>query len=108
MTDADKLNRLKKLLQEKTTDEDDLLSEYLDMSKDEILNWLYIRSGAVPATVTSVPARYEQVQIMAVVSAYNIIGGEGQSEHTENGFRRVFKYEDLLAYIHSHVYPYVE
>ena len=106
MTDVAKLDRLKILLDEKTIENDALLSEYLDIAKEEILNWLYIRAGAVPNGAT-VPTRYEQVQIFAVVAAFNIRGAEGQTLHIENGMHRQFVYEDLLKYIHSHVFPYV-
>ena len=107
MTDDAKLTRLKILLGETSTDEDPLLMEYLDIARDEILNWLYIRLGAVPDDVVAVPAAYEQVQIMAVVAAYNIRGAEGQTLHIENGMHRDFVYDDLVKYVHTHVYPYV-
>ena len=107
MTDEEKLRRLKKLLGITDTDEDELLSEYLDIAKDEILNWLYIRLGAVPPEVEEVPAAYEQVQIMAVLAAYNIRGAEGQTLHIENGMHRQFVYDDLIKYIRTHVFPYV-
>jgi hypothetical protein len=107
MTDEAKLNRLKIFLQEKTIDNDALLSEYLDASKDEILNWLYIRVGAVPEDVTTVPARYEQTQIFAVLAGFNIMGAEGQTLHIENGMHRQFVYDDMIKYIRTHVFPYV-
>ena len=105
MTDEQKLSRLKILLGS-GEENDNLLSEYLDMANDEILNWLYIRQGSVPTGAT-VPARYEQVQIMSVVAGFNIRGAEGQTLHIENGMHRQFVYDDMLAYIHAHVFPYV-
>lgn len=107
MTPEAKLTRLKILLGITANDEDVLLQEYLEIAKDEILNWLYIRLGAVPETVTTVPTAYEQIQIMAVVAAYNIRGAEGQTLHIENGMHRDFVYEDLVKYVQTHVYPYV-
>lgn len=107
MTESQKLTRLKILLEETGSDEDELLSEYLAIAKDEILNWLYIRLGAVPPEVDEVPAAYEQIQIMSVVAAYNIRGAEGQTKHNENGVDREFVYEDLVKYIRTHVFPYV-
>ena len=101
----DKLARLKILLGEPLPS-DEVLNEYLNISEAEILNWLYIRVGDAPEGA-SLPARYDQIQIMAVVAAVNIIGAEGETTHIENGMHRVFKYEDLIAYIHSHVQPYV-
>ena len=107
MTDEAKLSRLKILLGITVNDEDELLTEYLAIAKDEILNWLYIRLGAVPGGVDTVPTAYEQIQIMAVVAAYNIRGAEGQTLHIENGVHRDFVYDDLVKYIQTHVYPYV-
>lgn len=106
MTDESKLARLKVLL----GDEDDLpsdtvLAEYLKMAGDEILNWLYIRKGSVPEGAL-IPALYDQVQIMSVIAAVNIIGAEGESLHIENGTHRQFKYDDMIAYIRAHVHPY--
>lgn len=106
MTDEAKLNRLKILLEVTGSDEDTLLEEYLAIAKDEILNWLYIRLGAVPPEVDEVPAAYEQTQIMAVLAAYNIRGAEGQTLHIENGMHRQFVYDDLVKYIRTHVFPY--
>lgn len=106
MTDAAKLDRLKILLDEKTPDNDALLSEYLDIASEEILNWLYIRLGSVPEGA-AVPVRYEQVQIFAVIAGFNIRGAEGQTLHIENGMHRQFVYDDMLKYIHAHVDPYV-
>ena len=106
MTDAAKLDRLKILLGPEA-DSDALLSEYLDIAKEEILNWLYIRQGSVPETVTAVPVRYEQTQIFAVIAGFNIRGAEGQTLHIENGMHRQFVYDDMLKYIHAHVFPYV-
>ena len=107
MTDTQKLNRLKIILGSDATDEDELLMEYLDIAKDEILNWLYMRFGAVPADVDEVPAAYEQTQIFAVLAAFNIRGAEGQTLHIENGMHRQFVYDDLVKYIRTHVFPYV-
>lgn len=103
MTEDKKLIRLKTLLGPDAPS-DDLLLEYLAISRDEILNWLYIRSS-VPVGA-ELPKSQENVQIMAVVAAVNIMGAEGESLHIENGTHRQFKYDDLLAYIRAHVQPY--
>lgn len=105
MTDSEKLNRLSILLGA-GEDESVVLSEYLSMSKDEILHWMY--GGDIPEDVTDVPARYEQTQIQAVIAGYSISGAEEQTSHNENGISRTFKYPDMLAYIHSHVIPIVK
>ncbi len=105
MTDTEKLNRLKILLNIGDGSEDTILTEYLDMAKSEILNWIY--AGDIPEDITDVPQRYEQTQIQAVIAGYSISGAEEQTSHTENGIARVFRYSDMLQYIHSHVIPMV-
>lgn len=106
MTDAEKLERLKVLLNDNTTDHDAQYGVYLSMASDEILNWLY-SIVAMPEGAT-VPPKYEQVQIMAVVAGVNIQGAENQTSHSENGIVRAFKHSDMVDYIHAHVYPYAE
>ena len=106
MTDVDKLNRLKILLgDDEDLPTDNELTEYLLIAEQEIINWLYIRTSVPEGAVF--PSRYDNVQIMAVVAAVNIIGAEGETVHIENGTHRTFKYDDLLAYIRAHVQPYV-
>lgn len=106
MTAEAKLARLKILLEIEGTSEDALLSEYLDMASEEILNWLYERYDEVPEG-TTLPAKYDQVQIFAVIAGFSVAGAEGESIHIENGIHRYFKYPDMLAYIKSNVSPYV-
>ena len=73
---------------------------------EEILNWLYERYEEVPEG-TTLPAKYDQVQIFAVIAGFSVAGAEGESRHIENGIHRYFKYPDMLAYIKSNVSPYV-
>jgi len=105
MTDSEKINRIKLILGNDAPS-DSLLTEYLTMAKDEILNWLYSNITR-PDTVSAVPQKYEQVQIMAVVEALNIRGAEGQTKHDELDVNRTFKYADMVSYIHANVFPYL-
>ncbi len=101
-----KLDRLKKLLGIAGSEQDEVLSVYLDFAKDEILSWLY--SGKKPAGVTDVPTQYEATQIMACVAGLSMRGAEGQISHSENNISRSWKYEDMVSYVRQHVFPYVE
>jgi len=105
MTQEEKLSKLKTLLGITSEEQDSLLTVYLDLSKGEILSWMY--SGAPPDGVSDVPAQYETTQIMAVVAGYGLSGAENQTAHSENGISRTFKYSDMVDYIRSHVTPYV-
>lgn len=108
MTDAQKLARVKLLLEDGgDVPSDAKLTEYLTIAKDEILYWMYHLVGGVPMTVTEVPAKYEVTQIYAVIAGYTHAGAEGQSVQIENGVHRHFLYSDMLDYIHNHVLAYV-
>lgn len=107
MTQTEKLTMLKTLLGMDEFDDsaDTLLEVYLDASKREILAWRYSFALEPP---DEVPTEYEMVQIYAVIAGYGISGAENQTEHSENGIRRIFKYEDMIAYIRAHVLQIVK
>ena len=108
MTDVEKLNTVKTLLNEGgTLPTDDVLTTYLALSGQEILNWKYHLIGGVPDSVVAVLLKDEVTQIYAVLAGYTHAGAEGQNDHTENGITRKFKYGDMLQYIHENVLPYV-
>jgi len=102
MSDTDKLSMIKSMLGFDDTSEDKRLTAYLDASKREILAWRYSYSTEVPKEV---PSEYEMTQVSAVVAGYSQSGAENQTSHSENGISRTFKYEDMIAYIRSHVIP---
>ena len=104
MTDADKLNRIKTLTGE--MGKDALFTEYLNMAASEILAWMYSAYPSIPEDAT-VPVKYDQVQVSAVITAYTVKGAEGETTHIENGVHNYFKYEDMVSYIRNHVYPLV-
>ena len=109
MTDAEKLNSIKILLEDGSgyMPTDETLTEYITLAKKEILAWMYHLVGGVPEDVTEVPAKYETIQIYSVIAGWTHAGAEGELHHHENGVIRVFKYEDMLDYIHNHILPYV-
>lgn len=104
MTDAEKLAMLKGLLNISDTAQDTQLGVYLSFAKSEILSWLY--SGDTPDGVTNVPTQYETTQIMACATGFSQSGADGEMSHSENGISRTWKYEDMVAYIRSHVVPF--
>ena len=78
------------------------LEAYLQIAEKEILAWRYSYSSQRPDTV---PEEYEMTQIQAVIAGFNLSGAENQTQHSENGIVRSFRYADMLAYIRSHVIP---
>ena len=109
MTEAQKLRSVKVLLEDGSgyMPTDETLTEYIDLAGNEILAWMYHLVGGVPSNVTAVPAKYESVQIYAVVNGWTHAGTEGQGLSIENGVHRDFKYTDMLDYIHNNVLPIV-
>ena len=106
MTKADKLARVKLMLGDDVTNDDDAtLDGYLDLARDALIG--HLCTVAKPATpLIDVPSKYDMVQVFAVVAGFNLIGAEGEVVHIENSIHRHFKYEDMLAYIEGHVLPY--
>ena len=101
MTDVEKLLMIKSLMG-LSDSEDEQVSVYLSAAEREILAWRYSYAKDVPEIV---PVEYEMTQVYAVIAGYSISGAENQMTHSENGISRSFKYEDMIAYIRSHVIP---
>ena len=108
MTDAEKLTMIKTLLEDGgEMPSDEKLSAYLSIAKSEILAWIYHLVGGVPDDVTVVPSKYDNTHIYAVIAGYTQAGAEGEANHHENGVIRVFRYAEMLDYIHNNVLPLV-
>lgn len=106
MDAAEKLVMVKTLLDinESDNSEDARITVYLTAAEKEILSWRYSLSSQ---KVDAVPSEYEMIQVFAVIAGYSQSGAENQLTHTENTITRQFKYEDMIAYIRSHVIPIV-
>lgn len=106
MTSEAKLAMVKAILRIDDTDtsEDALITTYLDIAGQEILNWRY--SNANPDNVpTEVPTIYEIIQVQAVIVGYTQAGVEGQVLSIENGVHRHFEYSDMVKYVRGNVIP---
>lgn len=86
---------------------DNEISVYLEMAASEILNWMYINKPEKRAAANAVPTKYEMVQIHAVVNGYSHKGAEGETVHNENGINRTFRFDDMIAYIRTHVFQVI-
>lgn len=108
MTDAEKLTTIKALLEDGgEVPSDEKLTTYLKLAENEILYWRYHLVGGVPLDVTTVPTKYENTQVYAVIAGYTQAGAEAESVHVENAVHRHFRYSDMLDYIHNNVLAYV-
>lgn len=99
MTDADKLARVQAML---GTDApaSSVINVYLDDAASAILCRLY--PFGIPSTVTTIPAQYDRLQCDLTVRYISRRGGEGQTEHSENGISRSYKTtddDDLLCVV---------
>ena len=100
MTVDEKLATIKTILGSDAPD-DETISSYLELAKNEILQWRYSYSDAdMPVEV---PQAYEMTQIYAVVNGFTQRGVEGQSVSIENGIHRHFAFTDMVNYIRGNV-----
>ena len=106
MTNDEKLCTVKQILGIEDKSEDELLKTYLSVAEREIITWRYSSMENLP--IDGVSSEYEMTQVFAVIAGYSVSGAENQTSHNENGISRTFKYEDMIAYIRSHVIPYVK
>lgn len=106
MTDNEKITYVKAMLNIDSTEEDNAINSYLAITKETIINWQYHLIGR-PEDAT-LALEHETVQVTACVAGYGQIGASGQSVHIENGIHRHWKYEDMLAYVESHIPCYAK
>lgn len=99
MTKSEMVNRTRVMLGEDDTS-DELLSVYLDMALDECVSWEYQMVG-IPDEINT--SKYDILRINAVVFGISVRGAEGETQHTENGIARIFKYADMADYIHRNL-----
>lgn len=87
-------------------DEDtDVLSTYLDLAGDAILNRAY--PYKTDWDNLEVPARYHRLQCEIAAFLLNKRGAEGQTAHGENGITRSYGSADIPDDMLSGIVPYV-
>ena len=67
--------------------DDTLLSAYIQDAAQAIINKAY----PFKTEITTVPAKYERLQIEIAVYLVNKMGAEGQTVHIENGIHRTYE-----------------
>jgi len=101
MTEAEKLEALKAIVG--GSDTDTVLSTYLMLAGKKIINKAY----PYDSTVTTVPSRYDTLQVEIAAYMLNKRGAEGQLQHTENGVQRTYENADVPASMLKSVTPHV-
>ena len=85
-----------------TEAETELLGLLLDFSAEKILNTKYpfgYEEG------TSVPRRYDRLQVRVAAELFSRIGAFGEAEHDENGIRRLWDTDDVAQGMLTEVMP---
>nr|DAS23360.1 MAG TPA: tail connector protein [Herelleviridae sp.] len=102
MTEQEKLDLLKAMMGD-STESNIVLSTYLKIAGDKIINKAYPYS----TDVTEVPKRYSILQCEIAAYLINKRGAEGQTSHSENGISRSYENADIPASMLSSVTPHV-
>ena len=102
MTNEEKITALRAMLGD-TDDEDTVLSAYLQMAGQKIIN----RAYPYKPDVEEVPRQYETLQVEIALYMLNKRGAEGQLSHSENGISRSYENGDVPASMLKSVTPYV-
>lgn len=97
------LDTVKVLLGDMKPSDEDLLV-YLDLAKEEILNWTY----GEETELTEVPSWLVPIQAMAVVVGVNGNGAEGEDSEAVDNVTHYYKYAEMLEYIHENAPAYVK
>ena len=102
MSEPEMLNTLKVMTGENNNE---VLSVYLLIAKDKVLNCLYPYRSDEDGE-KDVPERYQSVQIEIAVYLLNKRGAEGETVHTENGISRTYGSSDVPPAILRKITPF--
>lgn len=100
MTEYDKLNEVKLLIDEDMVTDEQILS-YLTNAERMIINVVYPYGDGDE----EMPVRYEREQIQLAVYLINKIGAENEIEHSEGGVSRVYSSGDMPSEIYRRLTP---
>lgn len=98
MTDSEKQAMVLALVDNDATATAELLSVYLRIAYGKMLERLYPFNDA--KTVSDIPERYDEIQCELAARLFLRRGGEGESNHEENGVNRQYDSvddEDILS-----------
>lgn len=105
MTKGEKIALLKAMIDDQNVS-DDVLSAYLTLAGDKILNRMYPFKENYDGL--SVPDRYVSVQLNVAAYMLNKRGAEGQIQHIENGIHRNYGSADIPKEMIEDVVPYCQ
>lgn len=91
MTEAEKITRVKTLLQNDPTATSEIVEEYLHMAEDRILSIMYQFDFPEDPVI---PRKYENLQCELAARYFARRGGLGEIAHSENGTQRSWQSVD--------------
>lgn len=91
--------------EEYNTAVDELLTAYLEMAHDVVLNRMYPFKS--DWTDLEIPAKYHGVQVRVAAYFINKRGADGEKLHIENGTHRSYEAGDLPPSLLREVVPFV-
>lgn len=100
MTDNDKITLLKQMYD--GDESDAVLSTYLSLAADKILNRLY----PYDTSKTEIPDRYVRTQISIACYLLGKRGAEGETAHKENGIDRTYASADVPEDMLKDIVPF--
>lgn len=100
MTLDEKLEKLSILVGENVSGE--ILSTYLDIAKEKVLNRLY----PFERLTDDVPEKYEHIQLNVACYLINKRGAEGETSHNENGVNRSYENADVPDSMFNELVPF--
>lgn len=83
-------------------DDDTVISTYLEFAGQEIIRKAYPYEN----NITTVPPKYEHLQIEIAVFLLNKRGAEGQITHSENGIQRQYETGGIPKSLLSSITPH--
>lgn len=102
MTKAELKTQIELRLGEEVDEE--VLSVYMSQAQRSCANWEYQLTG-IPEDIDY--DRYDFIVGEAVLQGLTMRGAEGETQHTEGGINRSFRYADMDSYIRSKIIPCV-
>ena len=103
MTDAEKLTLLKTMIEVGDGDTDEVLSVYLSLAAQEILNIAY--PFVTDFSEVDFPSKYDYLQVQAAAYLWNKRGAYGETAHNENGINRTYEAAHLPKSIIQQITP---
>ena len=103
MSDSEKLERLRLLLDPADTTSDEIANAYLDTAEQAVVHLAFPFGDGSEV----MPEKYDEVQIEIAVYLLNKRGAEGETIHVEGGTHRHYESADLPYSLRSRIVPQV-